>query len=271
MEKKGRQIKMELWYAEPSGQMYENTLPLGNGILGATVFGGISEEKIIFNHTHLWRHAKTMGRENPVCTHYLKLIRELMFKGELEQANELAYRTLGTQWNEDVEKHAFGPDPFVPVGQLDLIFPSHEHAENYRNSLNISSGIATTSYGCNGTKFKREYITSMDKLIFASRITAEGREKINGFAGLSRKEDDACESETILGNASITLQGIYFENVRFAAELRVICHGGRLCPVQRNGREMLEITEADSVELFLFAATDREADLPPSVFGIYRL
>lgn len=111
-----------LWYKKPATEMWTRTLHLGNGIMGASVFGNILNEKIIINYTHLWRHAKTLGRINEDCTKILGVVRDLIFQGRLREANLLAYRGLGTQWNLDVHENWFGPDPYVPAGQIDLIF-----------------------------------------------------------------------------------------------------------------------------------------------------
>lgn len=259
----------KLWYKKPATEFWTRTLHLGNGIMGASVFGGVPTEKVIINYTHLWRHAKTLGRINEDCTAILKKVRELIFQGRLREANLMAYRSLGTQWNLDVHENWFGPDPFVPAGQIDLIFPEGRDCADYRNELDMLGGVATTSYVADGICEKRRFFTDMNELFTVGELKADFG-KLNVQIGLSRVEDDECELTFEVKDNVILLKGSFFEGITYVLGLKVIVTNGKSELICQEGIPRFQITDADSVELYSFVEMNRE-NLEPEEVVLDRL
>lgn len=253
-----------IWYKKPAVEFWTRTLHLGNGIMGASVFGGIPTEKIIINYTHLWRHAKTLGRVNEDCTKILKTVRDLIFQGRLREANLLAYRGLGTQWNLDVHENWFGPDPFVPAGQIDLIFPEGREYTDYKNELDMLNGISETSYMADGICEKRRFFTDMNELFTAGELRSESG-KLNVWVGLSRIEDNECELTFEVKDNVILLKGTFFEGVTYVLGLKVVVKNGRSELIEREGVPGFQITEADTAELYSYVEMEREGPDPEKV------
>lgn len=247
----------KIWYKKPAAELWTRTLHLGNGIMGASVFGGIQTEKIIINYTHLWRHAKTLGRVNEDCTKILKVVRNLIFQGRLREANLMAYRGLGTQWNLDVHENWFGPDPYVPAGQIDLIFPEVQNCIGYRNELDMLGGTAVTSYVADGVSVKRTFFTDMNSLLTSGELKSDcGR--LNVQIGLSRVADDECDLCFEVKNNIILLKGTFFEGVTYVFGLKVIANEGKSELVDIEGMPRFRITDADSAEVYSFVEIQRE-------------
>lgn len=257
---------MVIWYDRPAEEFWVRTLHLGNGILGASVFGGAEKEKIVLNHTKLWRHCKTLGRVNPDCTAQLKRVRKLMFEGKLEEANNMAYRALGTQFTLHPEHHYFGPDPFVPAGELHVEFPGHTEPEGYRSQLDLSTALGTTSYTTGGVCYTREAFTSFDSLLFAWRVRADKPGAINCTLRLTRVPDDQCELHAAAAGDEIALTGTFFEGRKFAIVTRLNVHGGKREASVSGECPEVAVSGADCVEAYTFIATDME-DADPLAYA----
>ncbi len=145
-----------LWYNQPSGEKWENALPIGNGRLGAMVYGNPEEEIIGLNEHTVWSGGPNRN-DNPLALASLPEIRALIFQGKHKEAEQLANRTI-------ISKKSHG-QMFQPVGSLHLTFPGHEKASPYYRELNIENAIATTRYTAGGVQYTREAFAS-----FADRV-----------------------------------------------------------------------------------------------------
>ncbi len=150
-------------FDEPAAQ-WEHALPVGNGRLGAMVFGGTAEERIQFNEETLW----SGGPYDPVVEgahRSLPEIQRLLFEGDVEKAHDLFGRTMMGVPYEQMK--------YQPFGDLYLHFPGHEAATNYRRELNLDTAIARTRYEVDGTTFTRDvYASAVDQVIVV-HITAD--------------------------------------------------------------------------------------------------
>lgn len=140
------------WYAKPAVRWME-ALPIGNGRVGAMVFGSVDEERIALNESTFWSGAPGDGHENPGATEHLDEIRALFFAGDYAKAQDLCRRhLLGRKGNYGTH---------LPVGNLLLRF---EHggvaARDYRRSLSLDEAVASTSYTVDGTRYTREAFVS---------------------------------------------------------------------------------------------------------------
>ncbi|MDR0272215.1 MAG: glycoside hydrolase family 95 protein, partial [Clostridiales bacterium] len=133
---------MKLFYTNPAASWNE-ALPIGNGFLGAMIFGGINEERIKCNEDSLWSKQRA-EKYNPDALKNLAKIRELLFSGRISEAEELARNSI------------FSPDPnpahYEPLGDLIINFNHEGEIKNYRRSLCIETAVATVSYEIDGVE-----------------------------------------------------------------------------------------------------------------------
>src|SRR5260221_526527 len=140
-----------IWFDKPTTE-YMSGLPLGNGTIGAMVVGEPGQERIALNHQWLWR-GKTRDRKNPTVSQNLPAIRQLFFDGKIEEASNKANAELGA-------RPETGVDSYQPFGDLFLRFPTNRQETDYRRELDLSTGIAQTSYRLNGVTYAQEVFTS---------------------------------------------------------------------------------------------------------------
>src|SRR5438552_3042499 len=155
---------MKLWYTKPAAQ-WEEALPIGNGHMGAMVFGGIVDERIQFNEDTLWT-GKPHDYVREGAGDYLEQIRQLVYAGK-EKEKELA---------ELVKQH-FLSDPvrqkaYQPFGDLHLHFEGQEGASDYRRELDLNSSIARVSYRVGEVTFARETFASYPDRVIVLHMTA---------------------------------------------------------------------------------------------------
>jgi alpha-L-fucosidase 2 len=245
-----------LWYEEPATEWTE-ALPVGNGRLGAMVFGGMGEERIQFNEETLW-DGYARDRINPAASEALPEVRRLLFEGKNEEAVALAEKTMmGLPATVN---------SYQTFGDLHIAFDAPNEIAIYRRELDLSTGVATTRYHAGGVGRGEDFGFDQTREVFASapddvivvRITADQPGNISFRAWLTRPE--AAEFVIKEENLGILRGQIprkhheTGENVgrRFAAYLQVRNEGGRLVPED----DKLHVEKADAVTLILTAATD---------------
>jgi alpha-L-fucosidase 2 len=137
----------KLWYNEPSGNVWENALPVGNGKLGGMVYGNVVNERIQLNEHTLWSGGPNRN-DNPDALAALPEIRKLIFDGKQKEAEKLANKAI-------ITKKSHG-QLFQPLGELRLTFPGHENYTKYYRELDIERAVAKTTYQVNGVSYSRE-------------------------------------------------------------------------------------------------------------------
>ena len=157
-----------LWFEAPA-EHFEEALPLGNGRIGATVYGGIKEEHIMMNDQTLWAGGPVNPYMTPNAKQYLPAIREALFKEDYPLANQLTKKLQG----KFSESYAPLGDFYLDFGQADAT------PENYRRELDIRNALASVEYSLDNTIYRREYFTSYPGQVVAIRLTAEGEGKLN--------------------------------------------------------------------------------------------
>jgi len=153
---------MTLWYRQAATQWTE-ALPVGNGRLGAMVFGGLGEERIQINETSLWGGG-VHDYVNPDARAHLARLRDLIFAGHTAEAEKLSGEMMGL------------PAllmPYQPFCDLRLTFGEGGKGTGYRRSLSLDEAVAAVTYDANGIKFRREVIVSHPDQILAIRLTAD--------------------------------------------------------------------------------------------------
>lgn len=154
---------LKLWYNTPSGQTWENALPIGNGRLGAMVYGNVSKETIQLNEHTLWSGSPNRN-DNPAALASLPEIRQLIFDNKQKEAEALANKTI-------ITKKSNG-QMFQPMGNLHLTFDGHETYTNYYRELDIERAVAKTSYTVDGVTYTREVLASLPDRVIVMQLTA---------------------------------------------------------------------------------------------------
>ena len=150
---------LKLWYKQPSGNSWENALPIGNGRLGAMVYGNVEKETIQLNEHTVWSGSPNRN-DNPLALDSLGSIRKLIFEGKQKEAERMANRII-------LSKKSHG-QMFQPVGNFHLSFNGHDNYTNYYRELDIEKAIAKTSYTVGDITYTREVVASFpDRMIFS--------------------------------------------------------------------------------------------------------
>jgi alpha-L-fucosidase 2 len=237
---------LTLWYRQPAREWVE-ALAIGNGRLGAMVFGGIVEEHLQLNESTLWA-GQPYNPANPTALEAFPEIRRLIFEGKIAEAQRLtSERAMATPLREL---------PYQPVGSLVLTFPAVERVENYRRELNIDTAVASVTYTVDGVTYRREaFVSPVDQAI-VMRLTADKRGKITVDATMTTPQESECDaiddSTLALRGASGAAQGISGA-VKFDARVRIVADGGS---VAKKGDDGLSVAGADSAIIYITAATN---------------
>jgi alpha-L-fucosidase 2 len=164
---------LKLWYDKPSGNTWENALPIGNGRLGAMVYGNVEKETIQLNEHTVWSGSPNRN-DNPAALSSLPEMRRLIFEGKQKEAEQLANKTIITKTSHGQK--------FQPVGNLYLDFLQHEGFTDYRRELDLERAIATTTYKVDGVTFKRESFASFTDRVIVMQLTASKAGSISFLA-----------------------------------------------------------------------------------------
>lgn len=154
---------LTLWYSQPA-QKWTEALPIGNGRMGAMIFGGTASERIQFNEDTLWR-GKPHDYVRAGAGEQLAEIRRLVFEGKADEAGKLA--------KDKAISDPVRQLPYQPFGDLRLTFPGHETVTEYRRELDLDSAIAAVSYKVGDVTFKREVFASYPDRVIVLRLTAD--------------------------------------------------------------------------------------------------
>lgn len=156
-----------LWYHQPA-QYFEETLVLGNGTMGASVFGGVQQEKIYLNDATLWSGEPVTENKNPDTHKAVDEIRKALDQEDYLLADQL-------------QRKIQGPfsQSYMPLGTLKMDFGNSETFTNYPRELDLSKALATISYQSKGVKFTREYFISHPAQTMVIRLSADQKKAIH--------------------------------------------------------------------------------------------
>src|SRR3954454_5031849 len=138
--------ELTLWYRAPASP-WVAALPVGNGRLGAMVFGGVTEERLQLNEDTLWA-GRPYDPVNPEAKNALPRVRRLLAERKYAEAAQLA--------DASVMSKPLAQMPYQTVGDLALTFPNGDAVDNYRRDLDLTTATAHTSYTSGGVSFSRE-------------------------------------------------------------------------------------------------------------------
>jgi len=139
----------KLWYSEPATE-WGGALPIGNGRLGAMIYGGVKLERLQLNEDTLWTGGPR-SYDNPEALQHLEPVRNLLTKGAYEQAEALAKKMMGKPLYQMA---------YQPLGDLFLSFPGNEQASDYRRELDLRTAVSTITYRVDDAQFTRKIFAS---------------------------------------------------------------------------------------------------------------
>ena len=160
---------LKLWYTKPAKKWTE-ALPIGNGRLGAMIYGGVEDDQIQFNEETLWTGAPN-DYAHKGAYQYLGQIRQLLFDGKQKEAEDLAM--------EQFMSVPLTQKAYQAFGDLNIHFPNQAEFTNYRRELDLTKAIHRISYQANGVNFTREYVSSNPDQVIAIRLTADQKKALN--------------------------------------------------------------------------------------------
>jgi alpha-L-fucosidase 2 len=257
----GQNDNLTIWFNQPATE-WNNALPVGNGRLGAMIFGEVENERIQLNEESIWTGRK-YDFHNPESRSGLKEVRKLIFEGKYAEAEKTAQNKLiGNKVNGS---------NYQTLGDLFLTFPKYENVDNYRRSLSIENAVATISYDADGVSYLREIFSSFPDQAIVIRLTASKSNSINFSASLKREGNKAV---IVYSNDEITLSEDVREKVEkrpdgmddgggvyLHSRLKIIAEGGK---VSAKGGT-LKVENANAVTILLTAATDYNTKNPIKV------
>ncbi|OLY90680.1 alpha-L-fucosidase 2 [Cnuella takakiae] len=166
------QSPLKLWYTQPAAAWTE-ALPVGNGRLGAMVFGGVENELIQLNESTLWSGGPVPKSVNPQSPQYLPQVRAAVFAGDYKKASDLSKQMQGLY-----------SQSYLPLGDLSIRQElGGATASNYYRDLDISGAKATTRFEAGGVQFTREVFSSAPDGVMVVRISAGKAGALNLLVG----------------------------------------------------------------------------------------
>ncbi|MEI7956900.1 MAG: glycoside hydrolase family 95 protein, partial [Verrucomicrobiota bacterium] len=235
---------MKLWYDKPAGQWVE-ALPVGNGRLGAMVFGAVDQERLQLNEGTLWAGGP-YDPSSPEALQALPEARRLIFAGKFAEAHGL----IGGKMMARPLKQM----PYEPLGDLKLAFPRTGDVTGYRRELDLDSAIARMTYTVAGVKFVREVFSSPVDQVIVVRLTADKPGQINFTAAMTTPQKASIEAES---PGSLVMRGVNAAAngvpgaLKFQARVHVLAQGGKTSAAKDN----ISVSGADSATLLIAAAT----------------
>ena len=203
------QTPLTLWYRQPA-RLWVEALPVGNGHLGAMVFGGIAHERIQFNEQTVWT-GEPHDYAHPGAYKFLPQIRELLEAGKQKEAEDLAMQEF---MSVPVRQRAY-----QAFGDLLLEFPDIQESgiTDYRRELDLDTGVATTRFVYKGVTYKREVFASYPAKVLVVRLSANQPFSLTFTASLKCAHKDPL---TVAATDDISMSGRVEDSaIRFEARL----------------------------------------------------
>lgn len=152
---------MEFFY-QKAAEIWEETLPVGNGSLGAMIFGGAKQEKLGLNEESLWSgYKRDKNRKGAYA--YLEKVRDLVFDRHFVEAEKLIQEKMLGEYNES----------YLPMGNLNILMDHGETVTEYRRKLELENAVARVSYQTETTFYERTYFASYPAQMLVMRFTAD--------------------------------------------------------------------------------------------------
>jgi alpha-L-fucosidase 2 len=234
---------LRLWYRQPAEQWTE-ALPLGNGRLGAMVFGGVARERLQLNEDTLYAGGP-YDPADPEARLALPRVRELIAQGKYAEAQALA--------NEKMMARPLRMPSYQTVGDLLLTFGASGFAEDYRRELDLDTAVAGVEYRQDGVTYRRETFASAVDQVIVMRIRADREAAVGLRASFETPMPGGVrvEGDTLILTGNNTSQHGVPAALRFQARVRIVAQGGELV----SSEDALTLRGANSALLLIAIAT----------------
>ena len=242
-----KETPLKLWYGTPSGNVWENALPVGNGRLGAMVYGNVVRETIQLNEHTVWSGSPNRN-DNPEALAALPEMRRLTFEGKQKEAEVLANKVI-------ISKTSHG-QMFQPVGSLHLTFDQHAEYTNYYRELDLERAVAKTSYTVGEVVYTRQVLASLTDRVVVVHLAASTPGSISFAASFSTPQPKAAirmtSSNELLITGTTTDHETVEGKVRFTSLARIKTNGG----TTSSGDTTVVVRGAHSATIYISIATN---------------
>lgn len=266
---------LRLWYTYPASEgknilspgsgvdendniWQQHTLPIGNGDLGANIYGEVQSERLTFNEKTLWAGGPSKSRpkynggnlvDKGKNGETVKKIQKLFDEGKDQEAHNMCGELVGT---------SDGYGAYQAWGEIYFDYKGlkRENAKDYVRDLDLKTAVSTVEFKQNDTTYKREYFISHPDDVLVANLTAKGSDKLNLDIRFPSKQ----EGKTVaINDNTLELSGEVKDNqLKYASYLKVVNDGGT---VKANG-DKLTVTNSNSIKVYVSAKTDYKNDYP---------
>ena len=245
-----KQPELKLWYSTPS-EVWTDALPIGNGRLGAMVYGTVEEEHVQFNEETLWTGEPTQY-SRPDGHQHLGRIQQLLFEGKQKEAEDYA------------TKHFMSVPltqrTYQPFGDLYIEFDDHDHYSDYKRELNLRTALQKISYKVGETTFTREYLVSKPDQVLAIQLSSDKKKALDfsyRMDALHKEKATTTDGTTLSLDVSVA-DGICSREKR---PYKSVLFGNAKVHLQTDGEveidgDEVEVKNATKATLYLSAATN---------------
>jgi alpha-L-fucosidase 2 len=266
---------LELWYKHPAVKWTE-ALPVGNGRLGAMVFGGYLHENIQLNEESVWAGSK-INNNNPEAKNHLKEIQQAIFNGEYKNALDLS------------NKYLVGTPAYIrsyqPLGNLFINYHWKEQPKEYKRSLDLHTGIAKTEYRIGDNKIIQEVYVSAPQDIIVISISAEKNfdaelflsREFNADYQNTGKKRKSIPTKALYENRYQNKNGLAYytgqiidslepehgcegKHIRYTAAMKILSVNGQVLSVVSDTSTGFQIKSVKNIVIILTGATDYNID-----------
>ncbi len=240
-----------LWYRQPAAR-WEESLPLGNGRLGASVFGGIQSEHILLNEDSMWSGWPVPNANREGAFGALQKARQLIRQKQTGEASKLLMDEFCS--NYGYGKPDFGAYQTFFDAWLD--FPHDpQTAIDYRRELNLNTGVARVRFHCEGVTYQRECFCSHPDQVMVLRVTADKPESVSfvlRVTSLHKRIQVTAQRDELVLSGNVNTSTAEHDGLQFEGRLRVRAQGGRI--TAEDGT--IRVTDADSAIVLIAGATN---------------
>jgi len=233
-----------LWYDKPASEWTE-ALPIGNGRLGAMIFGGPANEQLQLNEDTLYA-GSPYDPNNPEALKALPEARRLIFAGKYKEAHDLVGAKMMAQPIKQM--------PYEPLGDLKILFRDHDSVTGYRRELDLDTAIATTTYNIGAAPVTRVVFASAADQVIVVLITADEVMRLNFAVTFETPQKATVSTE---GNDTLIIRGVNGDSsgikggLKFETRVLVLQDDGQT----RAEKERIVVSNANRAMLLIAAAT----------------
>jgi alpha-L-fucosidase 2 len=236
---------LKIWYLQPARQWVE-ALPVGNGRLGAMIYGDPSNELIQLNENAVWA-GQPNRNDNPDAKEALPEVRKLIFEGKYKEAQDLVN-------SEMISKTSQGM-PYQTAGNLRLSFKGHENYTDYYRELDIGNAVESSRYKADGVKYSTKVFASFPDQVIVVRISADKPRSLAFAASIDRPSkvniSTTGDKELIMSGKTDDCESVK-GNVQFEVRVKIVTTGGSISTTDTS----LCVADADDATIYVSIATN---------------